>query len=961
MSLLRARINLAFEELIEKQDGITFQRLSYQALRTRWPSLVTANEKSDLGEDARTISCEDSDGIRRSLICSLRITFTKLQKDIARIKSENTDVDELIIATLKILTRKTQKRWENELLTGYGLRLIIIDRSEFIAVLEKPESQWLCQQYLNIQTGYIYQYQLAKQQEEKNDYVEAIINAKEAEKGAISNSDWELLCKIQLLLAVIYLYSEGLEKNYPMLADNALATARNFNLISLLPECLIRSANSHIKDNPKKSRLLLAEVEKLISTNPQLSKWFYLNLAELEFREKMYEKAEEALNVLKSITPNISQTDNQNYYHLMSRIEMQKGNLNSAMEYLNKALKSAKKAKRAYSIGWIIREKAYCLDKQGNYYKAAQETENAMHVFEKANIRVDFLDTALMACHLFRECNYIEHALDLVNLVISKSNIDEFKDLFVEALQIRTDLLIASNKVNEAFESNTYFRNTIKHIPDALIIADLQDGNIAMKKGYFKSAEEFFSKSHQRTQQTEVKKEITALIKLRWSEAKFWQAKYKDAISLAGEVIDYRGQIPKRMIDKAEKIIQRSKERASITSIFNDILNHPKPLKWAGTDKSTTIQEAHQEIIRPLLEWKDTWPEASTEIYDFWGKGNLARYILNHRGFDTAFHVTVEATSVNQARQWVRVLCPYVDVLTILWKGPMIDNGFVFVPVNWENSNPGGWGYMIAAGDQIKPHKRSKGKWSPAMGMATLLPKDAIDFLFIEARNFFETGRLFLFPATNLGCIDKGHGPIEKMFNDIVNASSFLTSEGNNLSSINFGNLPLPFFPEIPLSELSQMVNGEAENLLETRLCLRDWSRFLKDREMFETQSMKIEIHERLESSLNKIRNKFNILTKKLEWAKQEGEISSYTFDSSNLEVKPMNPAACQLVDLHNEIRSTPWYSFFRLSSQGNRWDLLSGNEEKKSDEANFESKKIFHWLVPPESGWIIPTAKKRI
>ncbi|HNX00201.1 MAG TPA: hypothetical protein PKK33_02425, partial [Candidatus Cloacimonadota bacterium] len=454
MSLLRARINLAFEELIEKQDGITFQRLSYQALRTRWPSLVTANEKSDLGEDARTISCEDSDGIRRSLICSLRITFTKLQKDIARIKSENTDVDELIIATLKILTRKTQKRWENELLTGYGLRLIIIDRSEFIAVLEKPESQWLCQQYLNIQTGYIYQYQLAKQQEEKNDYVEAIINAKEAEKGAISNSDWELLCKIQLLLAVIYLYSEGLEKNYPMLADNALATARNFNLISLLPECLIRSANSHIKDNPKKSRLLLAEVEKLISTNPQLSKWFYLNLAELEFREKMYEKAEEALNVLKSITPNISQTDNQNYYHLMSRIEMQKGNLNSAMEYLNKALKSAKKAKRAYSIGWIIREKAYCLDKQGNYYKAAQETENAMHVFEKANIRVDFLDTALMACHLFRECNYIEHALDLVNLVISKSNIDEFKDLFVEALQIRTDLLIASNKVNEAFESN---------------------------------------------------------------------------------------------------------------------------------------------------------------------------------------------------------------------------------------------------------------------------------------------------------------------------------------------------------------------------------------------------------------------------------------------------------------------------------------------------------------------------
>ena len=79
MNILRAQIFLALQALIEEENGIAFQRLAYQCLRNRWPSLMATAEKADIGEDALTVVCEGTDGVVRCVLFN-----SKMGKSIGR-------------------------------------------------------------------------------------------------------------------------------------------------------------------------------------------------------------------------------------------------------------------------------------------------------------------------------------------------------------------------------------------------------------------------------------------------------------------------------------------------------------------------------------------------------------------------------------------------------------------------------------------------------------------------------------------------------------------------------------------------------------------------------------------------------------------------------------------------------------------------------------------------------------
>lgn len=957
MNTIRAQINLALEALIEEKNGIAFQRLACQCLRSKWPSLASVAEQADLGEDAITIIDEKSDGVVRSLACSLTATWQKVSSDARKIADQRCDVQELIFATPKTVTRKTQKDWEKKIKDEYGWKLIVIERSEFLAILERPESQSICRAHLNLIFGYLHLLKIAEDLRETGDIRLSLEKAQEVERGTLDAGDWETLCRTQILRAELHLDKGGLCSEYRNIALQALSTARKFCLTSLLAECLALRANSIMGKDPQEARKLLAEAESAVGNNPKIERWICLIRAEFEQCQGDLIKAEEALTKWESLRNKGEKPDPQSFHHIKFRIAARRGNHTDALEHLNMALKQARSKKRWTSVGWMLHEKARYLAHQGDFRKAAQEAEKARETFEKAKIEKEALDSALLSGHLFFECRDAERALGLADYVLLKADPKQYENMYQSALQLKTKSLQVLNRIEGAREVNRRFREHVAYKPQALVVADIQDAMLCARTGDFAEAESLMAEGMKRARETQAQEEIIAAIKVHWAQIKMDQAKHREARSLAEDALRFADKLPSKVREDAVHIVKVAEGRAPLTSIFEDLLSNPAPLKLAGTDKSPSIQAAHQEIIGTLLDWANKWPKARQGIYDFWGRGNLARFILNHRGFPNAFHVTVEATTVDEARQWAVTLCPLVDVLTILWKGPVLGGLALLVPVHIEYEGPGGWGYAIAAGDQMRPDKDSEDwNWAPAMGEATLLPEDAVRFLFEEAHDFFKAGQLFLFPALNVGCIDPGHGPLERMFNDVSNASPFLSTKGSNSRAISIDSFPLPYFPNVPLSELAKVVKEEGDSLLETRQALHDWARLIANRDKFESRQLMRECYERVESGLRKVERQFRDLARRLDWAQMGGNITSYGFDAGRLEIKPQNLAAAELAALHSELRASPWYAYFRLSSQGYRWDLMpkTSKHSRKSCE-RFRPDRVIHWLVPPKAGWTFP------
>lgn len=961
MESVRQQINRRLDALIEAQRGVDFQRLAHQCLRTRWPSLAAVPEQADLGEDSVTILGEDGDGIRRSLLCSLTGTLQKVQSDVEKLSKRKVRVEEIIFATPKSVTRRQQEQWASAIQSAFGYRLTIVDRSELVAALERPESLWICREYLGLISSFDHVLHAAESLKKQSLLKEAMRYAELVEREALVADDNESVCRALVLEAHVLL-DQGFHEEYGAKGIQALQFARDDQIGAALVECLILRANFIASSKPAEAHRLLKEAEVTPApVDRKIRRWLLSVKTRVEEGAGDMAAAQAALSELETLFPPGEKADRQGIHYLRFRIALRRDEP-SAFVHLGRAVRAARQRKRWTHAADFLHEKAMVLAKRGDFKSAAAIAAEAAREYQKAGHKNQELSTALLAAQLYYEGRMAEPALELANFVLQRVDATTERRVLEDVWQIKTRALQALCRVEEALEANQGFREVVALHPHALVSANAQEAMLYLQQDELEKAASLMEKSLEQAHETGIGPEFIAAMRVHMADIRTRQTRFRDVKLLIEQVLPFRAKLPPRVHKDIDRIVDLLKWGAPITSEYERFLAVENPLELAGTSECVSIRAAHQKILQMLLEWTSKWPKAAGPIYDFWGRGNLARFVLNHRGLRQAWHVTVEVKTVSEARHWARVLCPLVDVLTILWKGP-IETGMSFgFPVHHAYDGPGGWGYMIAAGDDMRPDDDPNDwNWSPAMGEGTYLPKDALDFLFHEARGLLEAGRLFLFPAANVGCVDANFGPLERMFNDAVNAVPYLSGVGSNGHAMSLASFPLPYFPEIPLSELAIMIEGEEESLLQTRLELRSWARSIAGEEATPGREMEHDLRDRIDSGLRALERRYADIGRRLEWASAAGAIRSYALRPERLEIEPKNMAAAELVALHSELHASALHAFFRVTSAGYRWDLTNAKPSKgRGPGGSAKTKrpdKVFHWLVPPKPGWTIPVA----
>lgn len=150
MAVQRTDIEKALNELISNEEGMKFQGLAVVLAKQKWPELIACERKSDLGLDAHANGVLAGDGIGKGLACSLTATLPKVKKDAESIKKNYADVSVLIFATARIVTKKTERKWAEEIHKGFDYELVVIPREEIVLSLLEPSNTSLCHSFLGI-------------------------------------------------------------------------------------------------------------------------------------------------------------------------------------------------------------------------------------------------------------------------------------------------------------------------------------------------------------------------------------------------------------------------------------------------------------------------------------------------------------------------------------------------------------------------------------------------------------------------------------------------------------------------------------------------------------------------------------------------------------------------------------------------------------------------------------------
>ncbi|HUE36588.1 MAG TPA: hypothetical protein VMO20_04305, partial [Candidatus Acidoferrum sp.] len=148
----RLQIKEALESMVHTQRHKEFQWLAVQLLKKRWPELEATQEWSDGGEDATSFFA-GSDGLKRSLACSLTGTLGKIKSDAARLKARNVKLDVLVFVTPIPVTNLDVSDWCKDVENEFKHKLHVIPQAELVTLLEQPENSWLCRRYLRLDLG----------------------------------------------------------------------------------------------------------------------------------------------------------------------------------------------------------------------------------------------------------------------------------------------------------------------------------------------------------------------------------------------------------------------------------------------------------------------------------------------------------------------------------------------------------------------------------------------------------------------------------------------------------------------------------------------------------------------------------------------------------------------------------------------------------------------------------------
>lgn len=354
-----------------------------------------------------------------------------------------------------------------------------------------------------------------------------------------------------------------------------------------------------------------------------------------------------------------------------------------------------------------------------------------------------------------------------------------------------------------------------------------------------------------------------------------------------------------------------------------------------------SVLETNAQLIQRLDELVRETPQQRAALYDFWGRGNLAKLLRNARSFKDSFNITLEVRSLDDVRAAVRLWSLYTDLLILLWKGPT-ENGKVIAFIEEDYDQAGGWGHMMALGDKFKAEGSDK-TFRAAIGFASLLPDDLVAFLFTEARSLLLAGKLLIIPATGVGCVHPGHGPMEYLLAETANAIPVLRTRSGRQTPIGL----LPYSPNSPMDVLADLVHLEAEPLRKLRLLLMRRTCELGDRQGENTSRRELALQ--IDDALRDLTNATSSMAREVGLATTSERLHGMPGPRST------RPNAHEIADGKTE--SLPFKALLALKSMGYGWAVGSLSSQSQGVWYQPEAGDVLGaWLAPWEPGWTIPT-----
>ncbi|MDQ6768802.1 MAG: hypothetical protein M3Z54_02305, partial [Gemmatimonadota bacterium] len=151
---LRSEIEKALDELERYEEGMRFQPLAVVLAKQRWPDLVAAERKNDLGLDAFVTSVHATDGIGRGLACSITPAYSKIVSDAKKVREHFGDqIQRLVFATSGKVSTPKKLDWIKQLREKFGFELEVISREDIVTSLTAPQNVGLCRTYLRLDLG----------------------------------------------------------------------------------------------------------------------------------------------------------------------------------------------------------------------------------------------------------------------------------------------------------------------------------------------------------------------------------------------------------------------------------------------------------------------------------------------------------------------------------------------------------------------------------------------------------------------------------------------------------------------------------------------------------------------------------------------------------------------------------------------------------------------------------------
>jgi tetratricopeptide (TPR) repeat protein len=357
-----------------------------------------------------------------------------------------------------------------------------------------------------------------------------------------------------------------------------------------------------------------------------------------------------------------------------------------------------------------------------------------------------------------------------------------------------------------------------------------------------------------------------------------------------------------------------------------------------------SLRKANAGVVQQLLDLWSEIPEFSASSYDYWGRGNFARILRNAQAFPGAFNITIEVRTLTDLKQAIRLWSFYVDMLLIIWKGPTED-GWTKGVLSTASEMPGGYGYIAALGTKLKK-RGSKRPWYFCMAYASLLPEAVISFLRTEACHLLASGRLIVVPATGVGCVHPGHGPLEQLLTETANAIAGIRSSSHDADDVPIGLIP--YSPDAPFELLAEIGEKHERDFLNLRRLLMRRARELAPRDA--GIIAKKELAMEIEDALHDLAEKQKALSRKRGMASAKEPISGgycqFNNDGSRL--------------LPNSIASvSPFAPLLTLRNFGYRWGVGSPSSSQQGRYGPGEESVVGPWLALPTERWSVLLVKK--